>query len=130
MLYYAKIVGLGLFAASILILGWTVKGWADDAGQLKNARAALRDEQKRSISIQVERNEAQKALAAANAQLADLRLKARQANITAGVKTLQKTIHENAKDDPDCAIGEPVAGMLNRARAGHLPEPSALATRP
>lgn len=130
MLYYAKITGLGLLVAGLLVFGWTVKGWADDAGQLKHARAALRDEQKRSVNIQVERNEAQKALAVANAQLADLRLKSRQADINAGVKTLQKQIHENVKADPDCDVGEPLAGMLNRARAGHLPEPASLASRP
>lgn len=130
MLYYAKIIGAGLFVAGLLILGWTVKGWADDAGQLKNARAALRDEQKRTISIQVERNEAQKDLAKANADLADLRLKARQADINAGVQTLQKQIHENVKADPDCDVGEPVAGMLNRARAGHLPDATAVTARP
>jgi len=130
MLYYAKITGLGLLVAGLLVFGWTVKGWADDAGQLKNARAALRDEQKRSISIQVERNEAQKAYAQASAELADLRLKTRQANINAGVKSLQKQIHENVKADPDCDVGEPVAGLLNRARAGHLPDTTTLTARP
>lgn len=130
MLYYAKIVGLGLFAASILILGWTVKGWADDAGQLKSARAALRDEQKRSIAYQVERNQTQHELAKVSADLADLKYQTNRQRIDAGVKVITKTIHETVKPDPDCDVGEPVAGMLNRARSGDLPEPSALAHGP
>jgi hypothetical protein len=118
-----KWAGAGVIAATLLIMGWNVWGWYAAAGQLENAKAALRDETKRRIEAVAERNIAQADLDRARSALAQKELEATKSRVEGGVKVITKTIREHAKpDNSDCDIGEPVAGMLQRARAGNLPE--------
>jgi hypothetical protein len=53
-------------------------------------------------------------------ELSEAKLAAAEAKRNAGVKIITRTIKANVADNPDCSIDEPVAGLLNRARAGDL----------
>jgi transposase len=120
MLGYLKLAGVGLIVVLLLLSAWTARGWAEDASKLKAARAALQDEIKRRISVVLEKNQAQRELIYVRTQLSEARLAAAEAKRNAGVKIITRTIKANVADNPDCSIDEPVAGLLNRARAGDL----------
>lgn len=130
MLAYIKWGGVGLGAALLLLTAWTVRGWAEDARDLKAARVALADETRRRIASVSARNTAQQELEAVRVQLSEAKLAAAELKRSAGVKIITRTIKQNVADNPDCSIGDPVAGLLNRARAGDLPDPAAHAHGP
>lgn len=120
MLSYVKWGGAGLLAVLLFLSAWTVRGWAEDASKLKAARAALQDEMKRRIAVVLEKNQAQRELVLVRSELSEAKLAAAEAKRNAGVKIITRTIKANVADNPDCSIDEPVAGLLNRARAGDL----------
>lgn len=130
MLAYIKWGGVGLGAALLLLTAWTVRGWAEDARDLKAARVALADETRRRIASVSARNTAQQELEAVRVQLSEAKLAAAELKRSAGVKIITRTIKQNVADNPDCSIGDPVAGLLNRARAGDLPDATAHAHGP
>jgi hypothetical protein len=124
MLSYVKWGGAGLLAVLLLLSAWTVRGWAEDASKLKAARAAIQDEMKRRIAVVLEKNQAQRELVLVRSELSEAKLAAAEAKRNAGVKIITRTIRANVADNPDCSIDEPVAGLLNRARAGDLSAPT------
>ena len=91
------------------IVAWQANGWRLEAAQTKIVRAELRHELERRVQSDADRLAMQRKLTQAESRMGT------------GVKIITKTIRENVKDNPDCDIDDPIAGMLNRARAGDLP---------
>ena len=115
MLSYLKIIGAGLFVASLLILGWKANGWRIQAAQAEVARLELRNEIERRVKSDADR-------LALQVKLSDA-----EARIGMGVRIVTKTIREYVKDIPDCRIAAPVSNGLHDLRAGNMP---ATATQP
>ena len=112
MLRYLKIIGAGLFTASLLILGWKVNGWRIQAAQAEVARLELRNEIERRVQADADRLALQ------------VKLSETEAKIGVGVKVVTKTIREYIHDAPDCRISSPaVINGLRDLRAGIVPTP-------
>lgn len=114
MLSYLKIVGAGLFVASLIILGWNINGWRIRAAEADTLQIELRNELQRRIAEQVRVKQADDARLAAEAAL-----QAKEAEIAKGVKTVKETIVKYVpKSNPDCDVPEPVARGLQHLREG------------
>ena len=110
MLSYLKIIGAGLFTASLLILGWKAASWHHDSNLLKAARLELRNEVERRVQADADRLALQ------------VKLSETEAKIGVGVKVVTKTIREYIHDAPDCRISSPaVINGLRDLRAGIVP---------
>ncbi len=113
MLSYLKIAGVGLFVASLLILGWQANGWRIKAAQAEVARLELRNEIERRVKADADRLALQ------------VQLSAKEAKIGAGVKVVTKTIREYIHDTVPCRISAPVSNSLRALRAGETILPPA-----
>lgn len=119
---YAKAAIIVVLSILLAIGGWRANGWRHDAQLVKAARAELRAEQQRRIDAVAAKNTAQKERDAARSELAELRLKAKEAQIAKDVKTVQRTIVKHVKVNPDCDIPDEPAGQLQKLREGGEPE--------
>ena len=106
MFSYLKIIGAALLVASLIIMGWKVKGWADDSSMLKVAKLELRNELQRRVKSDADRLSAQTRLAEATS------------HINTSVKTVQKTVIRYVKANPDCDLNAAVADSLQQLREG------------
>ena len=116
MLNYLKIAGMGLVAASLLILGWNANGWRIRAAQAEVLQLELRNELQRRVAEQVRAKQAESARLAVEAKLA-----AKEEEIAKGVKTVQRTIVKHVQKNTECDLPEPVASQLQRLREGGEP---------
>lgn len=126
---YAKTAIIAVLAILCVFGGFKVSGWWHDAQLVKAARAELSAEQQRRIEAVAEKNTIQKQRDAvrserdaARSELAELRLKAKEAEIAKDVKTVQRTIVKHVKVNPDCDIPDEPAGQLQKLREGGEPE--------
>ena len=106
---WIKIIGAGLFVASLLILGWKAASWHHDSNLLKAARLELRNEVERRVKADADRLSLQ------------VKLSAKEAKIGTSVKVVTKTVREYVQDKPDCRIAAPVSDQLRDLRAGIMP---------
>lgn len=113
MLSYLKIGAAGLFAASLIILGWHVNGWRIRAAEADTLQIELRNELQRRIAEQVRVKQADDARLAAEAKL-----QAKEAEIAKGVKTVKETVVKYVQKNADCDVPEPVARGLQHLREG------------
>ena len=123
MLNYLKIAGMGLVAASLLILGWNANGWRIRAAQAEVLQLELRNELQRRVRADADRLALQ------------IKLSEAEARIGTGVRIVTKTVREYVQDKPDCRIASPVViNGLRDLRAGKLPaaapEPSTARAAP
>ena len=109
MLSYLKIIGAGLFVASLIILGFKIATWRADAALLEVARLELRNEMQRRVKADADRLAAQ------------IKLSAKEAKIGTSVKVVTKTIREYIHDTVPCRISAPVSNSLRDLRAGIMP---------
>lgn len=119
---YAKTAALACLVILCVFGGFKVSGWWHEAQLVKAARAELRAEQQRRIEAVAEKNTVQKERDTARTELAELRLKAKEAEIAGQVKTVQRTIVKHVKANVDCDLPDPVASQLQRLREGGDPE--------
>lgn len=112
MLSYLKIAGVGLFVASLLILGWQANGWRIKAAQADVLKVELRNELQRRVKADADRLSLQ------------VKLSEAEARIGTGVRIVTKTVREYVQDKPDCRIAAPVSDGLRDLRAGNLPSPA------
>lgn len=112
MLSYLKIAGMGLVAASLLILGWNVNGWRIRAAQAEVLQLELRNELQRRVRADADRLALQ------------IKLSEAEARIGTGVRIVTKTVREYVQDKPDCRIAAPVSDGLRDLRAGNMPSPA------
>lgn len=112
MLNYLKIAGMGLVAASLLILGWNVNGWRIRAAQAEVLQLELRNELQRRVRADADRLALQ------------VKLSEAEARIGTGVRIVTKTVREYVQDKPDCRISSPVSNGLRDLRAGNMPSPA------
>ena len=110
---WIKIIGAGLFVASLLILGWKANGWRIKAAQAEVARLELRNEIERRVKADADRLSLQ------------VKLSEAEARIGTGVRIVTKTIKQYVKDAPDCRIAAPVSNGLRDLRAGNMPATAA-----
>lgn len=113
MLSYLKIGAAGLFAASLIILGWNINGWRIRAAEADTLQIELRNELQRRIAEQVRVKQADDARLALEAKL-----QAKEAEIAKGVKTVKQTIIKHVKANPDCDVPDDVARGLQHLREG------------
>ena len=109
---------MGLIAVVVGIFAWQANGWRLEAAQAKIAKAELRHELERRVQADAARLALQRKLTQA------------ESRIGTGVKIITKTVRENVQSNLDCDIDDPVAGMLNRARAGELPSAASIIPHP
>lgn len=109
MLPYLKIGAAGLFAASLIILGWHVNGWRIRAAQAEVLQVELRNELQRRVRADADRLALQ------------VKLSEAEARIGTGVKVVTKTIREYIHDSAPCRISSPVSDQLRQLRAGDMP---------
>lgn len=119
---YAKTAALACLAILCVVGGFKVSGWWHEAQLVKAARAELRAEQQRRIEAVAEKNTAQTERDAARSELAELRLKAKEAQIAKDVKTVQRAIAQHVKANPVCDIPDEPASQLQKLREGADPE--------
>lgn len=113
MLSYLKIVGAGLFVASLIILGWQANGWRLKAAQADALKIELRNELQRRVAEQVRTKQANDARLAA-----EIALQAKEAKIVERVKVVKQTVYKHVKANPDCDLPDPVASQLQHLREG------------
>jgi len=118
MLGYLKAIGAGLFVASLIIFGFKVATWRADAALLEVARLELRNELQRRVKSDADKKTARDERDAARAQLSELHLKNKEAEIVKNVKAVKETVVKYVKINPDCDLPEPVAGQLQKLREG------------
>jgi len=111
MLSYLKVIGAGLFVASLIILGWKAHEWRTKANLLEVARLELRNEIERRVKADADRLSLQ------------VKLSEAEARIGTGVRIVTKTVREYVQDKPDCRIAAPVSNGLRDLRAGNMPSP-------
>lgn len=109
MLNYLKIAGMGLVAASLLILGWNINGWRIRAAQAEVLQLELRNELQRRVRADADRLALQ------------VKLSEAEARIGSGVRIVTKTIREYVQDTSLCRISSPVSDGLRDLRAGNMP---------
>ena len=119
---YAKTAALACLAILCVFGGFKVSGWWHEAQLVKAARAELQAEQQRRIEAVAQKNTVQKERDTARTELAELRLKAKEAEIAKDVKTVQRAITQHVKANPVCDIPELPASQLQRLREGGDPE--------
>lgn len=113
MITYIKIVAAGLFVASLIILGWKVAGWRNDAMLLEGARLELRNEQERRINDQVRLKQANDERFRLESELAGKR-----AAIEEKVKIVKQTVIKYVPKNVECDLNEHVARGLQHLREG------------
>jgi hypothetical protein len=107
---WIKIIGAGLFVASLIILGWKAHDWRTKANLLEVARLELRNEIERRVRADADRLSLQ------------VKLSEAEAKVGTGVKLVTRTIREYIHDTPDCRITSPaVINGLRDLRAGVMP---------
>lgn len=106
MLSYLKIGAAGLFAASLIILGWNINGWRIRAAEAEVLQVELRNELQRRVKADADRLALQ------------VKLSEAEARIGTGVRIVTKTVREYIADKPDCRISAPVSGQIRDLRAG------------
>jgi hypothetical protein len=106
---WIKIIGAGLFVASLIILGWEAHDWRTKANLLEVAKLELRNEVERRVKADADRLSLQ------------VKLSEAEARIGTGVRIVTKTIREYVQDKPDCRIAAPVSNSLRDLRAGVMP---------
>lgn len=115
MLTYAKYVIAGLFVASLIIVGFKVRGWYDDAALLPGARLELRNQQQRMVENERRWREI---LVTETARVA------KEAKTNSSVKVVQRTIREYVQsNNRNCDLPANVADRLQDLREGRdVPE--------
>lgn len=115
---YAKTAIIAVLAILCVFGGFKVSGWWHEAQLVKAARAELRAEQQRRIDAVAAKNTVQKERNLARSELAELRLKAKEAEIAGQVKNVQRAIAQHVKANPNCDIPDEPASQLQKLREG------------
>lgn len=99
-----KIVGAGLVAAALIILGFKAATWRADAMQLEVAKLELRNEIQRRVASDAARLDVQNKLTQAQELLAKK------------LGTTLKAINDHASKSPECDVSDDVASQLSVLR--------------
>ena len=104
----------GLIAAALLIAGWTVNGWRNDALKLNDAKAAVREAQSRMAA-------AQRAAIQADEDRVSMGMKLSEAEATIlttnnQAKTIVRRVY--IQSDPRCDLEPSIIRVLAATRRG------------
>jgi hypothetical protein len=120
---YTKAAIIAVLAILCVFGGFKVSGWWYEAQLVKAARAELQAEQQRRIEAVAAKNTAQTERDLARTELAELRLKAKEAEIAQTVKTAKQAIVKYVKANPVCDLPDEPASQLQKLREGGDPVP-------
>lgn len=107
---------LGLAATGLLIGGWTINGWRNDASKLKDAQAALQSTQARMVA-------AQRASAKADDERATMGMKLSEieAELLTSSNKAKQIVRVYVSKDPRCDLERSIVRVLRDARSDTPP---------